>query len=133
MSVKVSLENPYAGATRVDGKSLRDTYAGRLLEWHGLLPADRRDAANLTAAFARQLEYVYAEVINVVYSKLKARKLIPIDTQVPSAAETFTYRQWSQVAGKAAIVASDGYSDDAPQPKLYMAEFPQRIVSLTSS
>jgi len=62
--------------------------------------------------FARQLEYIFTEVINVEYPELKARTLIPINTQVPSGASSFTYRIFDRV-GWAKIIAN--YAEDLPR------------------
>lgn len=66
---------------------------------------DLRFDAGETVFFARQLEFVYAQPREVLYSPLKFRSFIPIDNSVPDWAETYTYVVYDKV-GLAKILTS---------------------------
>lgn len=89
----------------------------------------RLDAGE-TAALARQLEHVYAKTYDVKYAEMKARRFIPIDTEVGPDAEFFTYRQWDMF-GMAKIISN--YADDLPRVDALAVEFPAPIKSLGAS
>lgn len=79
------------------------------MDLHTLLPilfagmtGERLDA-NETAFFARELEHVYTKTYDVQYPENKARSLLPVDTSVSNADETYTYYQFD-VFGKAKLV-----------------------------
>lgn len=129
----VSLVTPehLAGLPRFDAKSAMAA-AKRLLEFHGMIGnGDSRHDAGWTAMFARQLEYRYTQTFDAIYPKFKARQLIPVDNQVPTGAEFFTYRQFNTAGSLGQIVHN--YADDAPQADIMGEEFAQRIVSVTSA
>lgn len=86
--------------------------------------------ANESVMLARQLEHVYAQAFEVQYAELKARRFIPVDTSVDSAAEFFIYQMWDQF-GMAKIISN--YADDLPRVDLLAEEFPQKIKSLGAS
>lgn len=90
---------------------------------------ERLDAGE-TASLAKQLEFVYAKTYDVKYAELKARRFIPIDTSVDSAAEYFTYRQWNAF-GMAKIIAN--YADDLPRVDALAKEFTSPIRSVGAS
>lgn len=118
-------KNPYAGMPKFDSKHLPFV----IERGFEVMTGERLDA-NETAIFARQLEHILSETYETVYPEHKARLLIPVDTRVPSGAETFTYRMFDKV-GEAAIINS--YADDFPNADIIGEETPQRIVSLGTS
>lgn len=61
--------------------------------------------------FARQLETVSNKVFNIQYPELKARTLVPVNTEANAADEWLTFRVWD-FATMAKIV--DNYSTDIP-------------------
>ncbi len=89
----------------------------------------RHDAGE-TAAFARQLEFIKTTTYDVKYANLKARKFIPVDSSVPSGAESFTWRAWDW-AGMAKILAN--FADDLPKVDVISAEVTQGIKSIGDS
>lgn len=109
---------------RYDAKQMRRAMP-RLLEHVGF-----RGDANEAAFFSRELEHIYTETYDIEYPDAKARLLIPVDTRVPTGAESFTYRQYDK-QGEARIVSN--YSTDFPNASVTGAEFPQRIVSIGNS
>lgn len=80
--------------------------------------------------FARELEHLKAREEEIDFPELKARMIIPIETDADPAAETITYRQYSYV-GAAKIVRD--YSDDLPSVDLIGEEFTSRVRSLGAS
>lgn len=89
--------------------------------------ADARNDAGETAAFQRQLEYVIAETYRVEYPDLRAKDFIPVDTRVPSGAESFVWRLWDY-AGMAKIISN--FADDLPTVEILGAEKAQGIKSV---
>lgn len=89
----------------------------------------REDAAE-SVMFARELEYVYAKTYDILYPGLKARQLIPVNTEVPTGADTHTYEQYNRV-GQAKEV--DDYAEDFPTVEVLGAQFTGKIVSLGDS
>ncbi len=110
---------------RYDSKALHNdamAFVGRAL-------GTRQDAA-FTALFARQIEYIYTETFDIEYPDLKARQLIPVDTQVPSGADFYTYRQYD-TATKAAILHNYA-ANSFPESDVFADEFKQAIKSIGS-
>lgn len=86
----------------------------------------RRDAGE-TAAFLRQLEFVYSTTYDVKYAALRAREFIPVDSSVPTGADSYTYQQWDMI-GEAKIISNFG--DDLPRVDVQGKEFTAPIRSL---
>jgi len=86
-----------------------------------------RGDANETLAMARQLEYFFAKIYEVEYPDSVGRKLIPIDTSVPTGARAHTFRMFDDV-GQANVI--EEYSDDLPMVDSYGKEFAQKIIGL---
>ncbi len=64
-----------------------------------------------TLVFSRQLETVSNKVFNIQYPELRARTLVPVNTEANAADEYLTFRVWD-FATMAKIV--DNYSTDIP-------------------
>ena len=88
----------------------------------------RTDA--LTAAFARQLEYIYKEIYNVEYPAFRATEFIPLSTEVPAGSLVFTYRMWNKT-GTARVIHN--FAKDLPSADINAIEFPSPIVTLGMS
>lgn len=86
----------------------------------------KMDAAE-SAYIARQLEFMRAGVMEVLYPELKGAKLIPIDTNVDPGAASYTY-QVSDTIGKA-LVTSD-LSTEPPRADVKGSESNQVIRSV---
>lgn len=146
-TVSLTLENPFAGLVRADGAMSMQEQAQRVLWMLGVDPSSklpgfagssRRDSiynglrhdASQTMMFARQLEYIYTQTYDILYPEFKARLLVPVDTRVPSGAESFTYRSYEK-KGQAKIVHN--YGEDFPNADAVANEFPQKVVSLGCS
>jgi hypothetical protein len=85
---------------------------------------------NMSAFMARQLEYIYTQTYDIKRPEFKARKLIPVDTRVPSGAETYTYRQFEET-GYAAV--GHNYSGELPDSDVKASETPAKLVSILGS
>src|SRR6185503_17187888 len=71
----------------------------------------RQDAAE-SIWFARQLEYIRPGLLEVLYPRLEAKSLIPVDSSMGAGATQWTYRAFDKV-GLAALV--EDYSMDPPR------------------
>jgi hypothetical protein len=110
---------------RYDSKALK----ADAMEFVARALGTRHDAA-FTAMFARQLEYIYTETFDIEYPELKARQLIPVDTRVPTGANSYTYSQFD-LAAKAAIVHN--YARNSfPESDVFGNQFNQFIQSIGS-
>ena len=89
----------------------------------------RLDAGE-SAFFTRQLEYVKSQTYDVKYKMLKATTLIPVSTEVPSGAETITFRSFSKI-GFAKIISD--YANDFPRADIYGEEKTAKIRSIGDS
>ena len=110
---------------RFDSKSLRSdalAFTQRAL-------GSRADAT-FTAMFARQLEYFYTWTADIEFPELRARQLIPVDTEVPSGADYFTYRMYD-LAEKGSILHN--YAKNSfPEADVFGDEFKQAIKAIGS-
>jgi hypothetical protein len=82
---------------------------------------------NMSAFMARQLEYIYTQTYDIKRPAFKARQLIPVDTRVPSGAETFTYRQFDQ---DGVVIVGHNYSGEIPDSDVKASETISKLVSL---
>lgn len=101
-----------------------DAWAQRIAMDIGL--ADRADA-NETAIFARQLEFIYSQTYDVKYPEFKARLFVPVDSSVPTGAESYTYRQFDEVS-MAEMIAN--YGDDIVDVTTFGKEFTAQCYSM---
>lgn len=74
------------------------------------MPGGRFDAGE-SAFLTRQLLFIQQREVTQLFTQLKATKLIPIDTSIPSGADSYSTPVWN-VFGKAALVAN--YATDFP-------------------
>lgn len=86
--------------------------------------------ANESAFFARELEHIKARTYDKLYPEYKAQRLIPVETDAGSGAESITYRQFDSV-GVMKIIAN--YADDLPRADVMGAEFTTPIRGLGGS
>ncbi len=92
---------------RIDGKKLA-THIQLACDAAGVANWD----ANESVWFARELEHMLGRVVNVKFEALKARELIPVNTEADPADETITYEVWEEL-GLAKIIAHA--SNDIPR------------------
>lgn len=74
--------------------------------------------------FSRQLEHILTQTQEVDYPELKARTLIPINTEAPSGTTSITYREYDRV-GLAKIIAN--YGEDLPRVDLLGKEVTGKV------
>lgn len=86
-----------------------------------------REDAHETAVLARQLDYVQAKAYDVEYSALKAEQFIPVATDVPVGAKTFTYRVWDRY-GVAKIIRD--YANDFEAVGVFAREVHQAPIDV---
>jgi hypothetical protein len=87
------------------------------------------DAAE-SVFFSRELEFIRARAYDVKFAELKARKFIPLDSEVDNAAEVVTYEQYEMV-GMAKILSS--YGTDLPRADVKGREFSSRVRPIATS
>lgn len=80
--------------------------------------------ADTNIFFARELEHVKAKSYDVKYPTLRAEEFIPVSTEVPEGAESWTYTQYDTV-GVAKLLAS--YADDLPRADVKGLQFNQKV------
>lgn len=103
-----------------------DELAVQILQSMGLY----RNDAGETAAFARSLEFIYAQTYDKIYPDYKARQLIPLNTSVPAGAEQHTFRQMDR-KGEAMIIRD--YGRDFPNVEIQGLEVRLPVVSIGAS
>lgn len=70
--------------------------------------------------FLRQLEFIKTQIVEIVYTKLKARLLLPVSTEAGPGAQYITWRQFDKV-GQAKLIRD--YSEDLPRIDVIGTEF----------
>ena len=111
---------------RLDGPA-RDRFAKRWM--HDNAPDEVRNDAGLSMAFARQLEYVIKKVYEADYPEFRATEFIPVNTEIPPGALTYTYRRIDLGAGGNAKIINS-YSEDLPKVDVNAKEQQAPIVTL---
>ena len=92
-----------------------------------VIMASGRMDANEGVFFARQLEYIKSQTYDIKRVALSALVLMPVSTEIPEGATTFTYRQFDTV-GMAKIIAN--YANDLPRADVVGKEFTHVIRSI---
>lgn len=82
-------------------------------------PEGRVDS-NEQAFTIRGLEHIFQQTYDVLYPQLKARSLFPVNTQVPSGANSYTYVQVDK-RGEARWITN--YANDFTNAEVLMNEF----------
>lgn len=88
-----------------------------------------RDAGE-SAFFVRELEHIKAKSYDTKQKAIKYPILFPISTEVDPAAETITYRRYTNV-GTAAIVSD--YAENSPRVDVYGQEFSSKVYTISNS
>jgi hypothetical protein len=121
MSARIFTDsNPFASAFRCDSNSDFEKVAQNCVGF--------KQDAGLTAAFARQLEHVFAKTYRAEFPQYRATEFFPLTTEVDAGALSFTYRM-IQRAGQAAVVDT-GTAKDLPNISLGGQEWPQPIITI---
>lgn len=85
----------------------------------------RLDAAQ-NVFFARELEEILLESYDIKYAALRSKQFIRMNTSIPIAKESVTYRQYDSV-GQAKLIQD--LSSDVPMVNLFGTEVPQAMKS----
>ena len=88
------------------------------------------DTINSAVYFARELEFVKAELYNIIYPEYKAISFFPVSTSAGPGADTILYMQFDRT-GIMKIIGS--YADDLPRADVKGKEFSQVVRSLGGS
>ncbi len=104
MSTKIKSRRPegVSEATWLEAQDLVQTLAR----------SERMDADS-TGHLALALEHMRSKVYEAEYPELRARMLIPVETDVPEGAESFAYEETDE-RGAWRHIANDGYMSDLP-------------------
>lgn len=86
--------------------------------------------SNESIFFARELEHIKQQTMEVDFQEIKARSLWPINTEADPADKTFTYRQFTKLG--AAKIISD-YANDIPNIDVEGEEFTSKIKTIADS
>ena len=89
-----------------------------------------RQDAGLSLVFARALDYIIRKPYEAEYPELRAPEFLPLMTEVPPEALTFTYRMIDKL-GQAQIIQENG--SDAPKVDLKGEEWQSPIVTVGAS
>ena len=80
--------------------------------------------------FARELEHILMTIVEVDYRELKARTLIPVNTETPSGSTSITARVFDRV-GMAKIIANG--SEDLPRIDILGTEVTIKVKTIGDS
>jgi hypothetical protein len=119
----VSGANPVGSHLRCDSKADYELVARHAVGW--------RQDAGLTAAFARQLEHVFAKTYAAEYAQYRAHEFFPTSTEVDPGALSFTYRMVNRV-GQAAVINA-GNARDLPNVGLEAQEWQSPVITIGAS
>lgn len=111
---------------RLDATELNRLYGALIVHRAEVYGVDRLDA-NETMVFERQLEYMRARTVDIERPEFKARRLIPVTSEVDPGVETWAYSQWDRV-GMAKVVAN--YADDIPKVATFAKRFVQTVETI---
>ena len=104
---------------RLDAQELNRLHAALVVHRADVYGQKRLDA-NETMVLANQLEYMRARTADVERPDFKARRLVPVTSEVDPGAETWAYAQWDRV-GMAKVVAN--YADDIPKVATFAKKY----------
>lgn len=90
----------------------------------------RRLDAGETANLARALLYLRAQSIDVIYAKTAFRQVLPVKTDIPEGATTYSVPQFD-ITGQAKLITS--FADDLPRVNVSQAENTVKIQSYGTS
>lgn len=115
--------NPYAAHLRCDSDTDFDLVARHAVGW--------RHDAGLTAAFARQLEHIFAKTYAALFAQYRAHEFFPTNTEVEAGALSFTYRMIQRI-GNASVINA-GNARDLPNIDLGAEEWQAPVITLGAS
>ncbi len=111
---------------RLDAAELDNIHRALIVHRAELYGADRLDA-NETMILTNQLEQMRARTVDIQRPEFKARRLVPVTSEMDPGAESWAYAQWDR-AGMAKIVAN--YADDIPKVATFAKKFTYGIETI---
>lgn len=106
MKIKNKRPEGVSEATWLESQDLIETLRRRA-------ESGERLDADSTGMLALALEHMRSKVYEAEYPELRARMLIPVETDVPEGAESFAYEE-QDFRGGWRHISGDGYADDLP-------------------
>lgn len=100
---------------RLDAAQVDRLYRAMIVHRAELYGQNRLDA-NETVILAQTLEQMRSRVVEIKRPELKARRLIPVTSEMDPGSESWAYQIWDRV-GMAKIIAN--YSDDIPKVAVF--------------
>lgn len=89
----------------------------------------RRIDADETAMLALALEQMRAKVYEEDFPALKAREIIPVESDIDPGAETFSYEETQEV-GSVKVISDDAAADDPPSVEVGSTKVTHSVVTL---
>lgn len=111
---------------RLDAAEVDRIYNAMIVHRAELYGADRLDA-NETMILEHQLEQMRARSVDVQRPEFKARRLVPVTSEIDPGAESWAYSIWDR-AGMAKVVAN--YADDIPKVAMFAKKYTHTIESI---
>jgi len=111
---------------RLDAVELDRIYTAMVVHRAELYGADRLDA-NETMILEHQLEQMRARSVDVQRPEFKARRLVPVTSEIDPGAESWAYSVWDR-AGMAKVVAN--YADDIPKVATFAKKYTHTIETI---
>lgn len=111
---------------RLDAADVDRIYNAMIVHRAELYGADRLDA-NETMILEHQLEQMRARSVDVQRPEFKARRLVPVTSEIDPGAESWAYSIWDR-AGMAKVVAN--YADDIPKVATFAKKYTHTIESI---
>jgi hypothetical protein len=111
---------------RLDAAEVDRIYNAMIVHRAELYGADRLDA-NETMILEHQLEQMRARSVDVQRPEFKARRLVPVTSEIDPGAESWAYSIWDR-AGMAKVVAN--YADDIPKVATFAKKYTHTIESI---
>lgn len=87
--------------------------------------------ANATAFLARDLLFVRREVEKIIYDRLRAAEFVPVVSEVPAGAKTYTTRIMDRV-GEKALITHD-LAGDGPRADVSVEEDEEKLINVRAS
>jgi len=123
---QISGELSRLSSERLDAAEVDRIYNAMIVHRAELYGADRLDA-NETMILEHQLEQMRARSVDVQRPEFKARRLVPVTSEIDPGAESWAYSVWDR-AGMAKVVAN--YADDIPKVATFAAKYTHTIESI---
>ena len=111
---------------RLDAVEVDRVYTAMIVHRAEIYGADRLDA-NETMILEHQLEQMRARSVDVQRPEFKARRLVPVTSEIDPGAESWAYSVWDR-AGMAKVVAN--YADDIPKVATFAKKYTHTIESI---